>query len=253
MKSIIKFLVKTLPRPLLIKLSLLFRKPIAMFYKGSNVECPVCTQSFRKFLPYGNLGIDNRLCPGCLSLERHRLLWMFLKNKTNFFTNELKVLHIAPEQPFIKRFKALGNLDYTTADLVSPIADVKTDIRDMVFEDDMFDIVICNHVMEHIDDEQKAYSEVRRVLKTGGWAVLQVPLDYSLEKTYEDDSITSQADRLRHFGQYDHLRLFGKDYASRISKSGLKVNEDAYIHEFSKEDILKFRFDKDEIIYQCYK
>ena len=253
MKRLITFFVRKIPRPILIKFSFLFSKIISVFYIGNNVECTVCGNHFRKFLPYGNVGVDNRLCPSCLSLERHRLLWLYLKEKTVFFTEKLDVLHIAPEQPFYKHFEKLENLNYTTADLESPIAKVKMDIREMPFDDNLFDVLLCNHVLEHIDDELKATKEIYRVLKPNGWAILQVPIDLSLEKTYEDFSITDPKEREKHFGQYDHLRLYGRDYAQRLEQSGLKVIEDKFVESFSNEEINKYRFDKSEIIYLCKK
>lgn len=255
MKKLIKFLLKTLPRPLLIRLSFLARKPLALIYKGTQNECPVCEKQFRKFLAYGygKANRDNRLCPNCLSLERHRLLWLYLKEKTGFFTEKLNVLHIAPEQPFIKKFKNLNNLNYISADLYSPIVDVKTDIREMVFADNLFDFVICNHVLEHIDDEQKAMKEILRVLKPGGKAVLQVPIDYSLSETFEDPSIVSEKDREKYYGQYDHVRQYGADYPQRLRKAGFDVTEDDFVNSFSEEEKEKYRFDKNEIIYFCRK
>ncbi len=252
-KKLIKYLVRKVPRPTLIKLSLIVNKPIAWLYKGNNVECTVCENKFRKFLPYGNKASENRLCPNCLTLERHRLLWLYLKNKTNFFNSKLKVLHIAPEQPFLKRFKKIKAKDYVTADLYSPIADVKTDIRNLVFDDNSFDIIICNHVLEHIDDELKAIKELLRVLKPKGWAILQVPIDYSSEVTYEDSTITDPKEREKHFGQYDHLRSYGKDYPERLREAGFNVKEDDYIESFSDIEKERFRFDKNEIIYYCTK
>lgn len=253
MRTIIKFLVRKVPRPVLIKFSYLFSRIMSLFYRGNNVECPVCGSHFRKFLPYGNQGVDNRLCPKCLSLERHRLIWLFLKEKTNFFDANLKVLHIAPEQPFLKRFKSLEKLDYVTADLLSPIADVKMDIRDMPFEENNFDVVMCNHVLEHIDNEEKATSEIFRVLKKGGWAILQVPLDPSLAETFEDDSITDPKEREKIFGQYDHLRVYGRDYPQRLEKSGLKVIPDNLIQEIGPELTERYRLDKTELLYYCMK
>ncbi|NPA68756.1 MAG: methyltransferase domain-containing protein [Chlorobi bacterium] len=255
MKQAIKLLLKFIPRPLLIRLSLAARKPLHLIYKGNNTECPVCGKTSRKFLPYGygNANKDNRLCPYCLSLERHRLLWLFLKEKTSFFNDDLKVLHIAPEQPFINKFKKLSNIDYITADLYSPVVDVKTDIRDMVFNDNEFDFVICNHVLEHIDDEQKAMKEILRVMKPGGKAILQVPIDYSLDTTFEDPKITSKKDREKYYGQYDHVRLYGKDYPQRLRKAGFEVTEDDFVNSFSPEEQERYRFDKNEIIYFCKK
>jgi SAM-dependent methyltransferase len=253
MRSIIKFLVRKVPRPVLIKFSFIFSRLISIFYLGNKVECPVCNGHFRKFLPYGNQGVDNRLCPKCLSLERHRLIWLFLNQKTNFFKEPLKVLHIAPEQPFLKRFKNLKNLDYITADLESPIADVKMDIREMPFNDNTFDVLMCNHVLEHIDNELKATKEIFRVLKPGGWAILQVPLDSSLEETYEDLSITNPKDREKLFGQYDHVRLYGRDYPKRLEKSGLKVFPDKLVEEIGEELANRYRLDKTELLYFCKK
>ncbi len=256
MKGIIKILLNYIPRPILINISLLISKPISLIYQGNNVECPVCGKSFRKFLPYGYASgnKDNRLCPNCLSLERHRLLWMFLKNKTDIFSSRLKVLNIAPEQPFIKRFKKSENLNYTTADLLSPIADVKVDIRNMhVFDDNDFDFIICNHVLEHIDNEQKALSELYRILKPGGRAVLQVPINYNLEKSFEDNTIVDKKEREKIFGQYDHVRVYGRDYPEKLRKSGFKVTEDDYVKQFSDAEIERYRLDRDEIIYLCVK
>lgn len=255
MRKIIKLLLKYIPRPLLIKFSLLLNKPLSYFYRGNKVECTICKKSFKKFMPYGygNATKHNRLCPSCLSLERHRLLWMFFNKKTNLFSDKIDLLHMAPEQPFIKRFRKLENINYTTADLFSPLADVKTDIRDMPFKDNSFDAFICNHVMEHIDEEQKAIKEVYRILRPNGWAILQVPIDYSLDVTYEDDSITEPKDRENHFGQYDHVRQYGLDYPMRLRKAGFKVVEDDFVKTFSEEEIEKYRFDKNEIIYFCVK
>lgn len=253
MKKIIQFAVRKIPRPVLIKISYLVRIPASLIYAGNKHECPLCNRTFRKFMPYGNRGRENRLCPNCLSLERHRLIWLFLKQKTNFFSAKQKVLHIAPEQPFLKRFKQLENIHYTTADLYSPIADVKTDIRDMVFDDNSFDLVMCNHVLEHIDREQEALREILRVLKPGGKALLQVPLDYSLETTYEDPNITSRKEREKHFGQYDHVRLYGKDYPDRLKKAGFICFPDQFVKKISPEIQERCRLDKQELLYYCEK
>ncbi len=256
MKAIVKILLRYLPRPLLIKISLLINKPLSIIYRGNKVSCPVCGKTFRKFLPYGYTrnNKDNRLCPNCLSLERHRLLWMYFEKKTDYFNRQTEVLHIAPEQPFIKRFKKNQQWKYVTADLFSPIADVKTDIRDMKeFANDSFDLIICNHVLEHIDKEQKALKELNRVLKPGGWAILQVPIDYSLEHTFEDDRITDKKERERIFGQYDHVRVYGRDYPERLRQVGFHVIEEEYVKHFSDDEIERYRLDREEVIYICIK
>lgn len=252
MQAIIRILLKYIPRPILIRISLVANKIISVCLKGNNVECPVCNKGFRKFLPYGytkQTSRKNALCPNCLALERHRLLWMFLESNTNFFTEQLKVLHIAPEQCFYKRFKKLDNLDYTTGDLESPIADIHFDIQDIPFDDNSYDVVICNHVLEHVDDDAKAISEFYRILKPGGYAILQVPQDTSREKTYEDTSITDPKQREIHFLQKDHVRLYGLDYSERLAKSGFIVDENLFVKKLDKSIVEKYQLPENEIIY----
>jgi SAM-dependent methyltransferase len=244
MRRFMKWLVRNIPRQTLLKFSYAFSSIIALFYRGNNVECPICSNKFRKFLPFGNDGADNRLCPSCLSLERHRLLWLYLKNKTDFFSAKLKVMHVAPEQPFIKRFRKLENLDYTTADLDSPLADIKMDIMDIQFSDHTFDVFICNHVLEHVPDDIHAMKEIYRILKPGGWAILQVPLNPDFEETYEDSSITDPKEREKHFGQYDHVRYHGKDYPDRLRSAGFEVTEDQTYFELSEELRERYRLYK---------
>ncbi len=226
----------------------------ALFYKGNNVECPVCSSRFRKFLPYGhNIIRENVLCPKCLSLERHRLLWLFLKNKTNFFTAKLKVLHVAPEQCFYSRFKKLENLDYITADMESPIANVRLDIQRMPFNDNVFDVVICNHVLEHVENDCKAMAEILRVMKKGGFAVMHVPMNLNMDNTYEDPSITSPKEREKHFRQKDHYRLYGRDFPERVKKAGFKITEVNYTDELSRQTTERFRLIKKELMYAYRK
>jgi len=253
MKKLIKFVVKHIPRPYLIKLSKLFSIIVRPFYIGNRHQCTICGKKFRKLLPYGNKGADNRLCPYCLSLERHRLLWLYLQQSTQLFTEKLSMLHIAPEQPFINRFKKLKNLNYTTADLESPIADVKMDIRDMPFNDNSFDVLMCNHVLEHIDDDIKAMKEIYRVLKPGGFAILQVPIDRHRNSTFEDETITDRATREKIFGQYDHVRVYGLDYAQRLQSVGFTVDENWFVKNFSDQEINYYRLDPNEAIYIAHK
>ncbi|MEM9050979.1 MAG: methyltransferase domain-containing protein [Bacteroidota bacterium] len=246
-----RFLLNTLPRPLLIRLSYVFRLVAPFLYRGDAVECPVCKNSFSKFLPYGSKVAlrENVLCPHCLSLERHRLLWLYLNQRTNFFIDNLDVMHIAPEQCFYGPFKKLKNINYYTGDLVSPLAEYHFDLHEIPFEDNKFDVVICNHVMEHVDDDLQCMRELYRILKPGGWAIMQVPIDYSREETYEDSTIVTPEDREKHFWQKDHVRLFGRDYGKRLSKAGFDVKEDRFVEEIDPELREKFRLQDEEIIY----
>jgi SAM-dependent methyltransferase len=249
-----KCILNNIPRPILIKASYLFSPVISIYLRGSRFTDPIDGKSFSSFLPYGyGKQRKNALAPGTLSLERHRLLWLYLKNETDFFTASKKVLHIAPEQCFLKRFKNLKNLDYLTADLYSPIADVKADICDLPFEENSFDVVFCNHVLEHIEDDKKAMGELYRVLKPGGMGIFQIPQDLEREKTYEDFSITSSEERTKHFGQYDHVRIYGKDYFDRLRAVGFKVEEVNYSEKISFELIEKYCLTKGEILPVCTK
>ena len=217
--------------------------------KGSRYTDPIDGRSFRSFLPYGyEKPRENVLSPSTLSLERHRLLWLFLKEETDFFTESAKILHFAPEQAFYKRFRRLSNIDYTTTDLNSPLADVKADICKLPFQENTFDVVLCNHVLEHIPDDKMAMKEILRVMKSGGWGVFQVPQDLKRDRTFEDDSITDQAERARIFGQYDHVRIYGRDYFDKLRQVGFDVEEIDLTAKLTAEEIDRYRLAKGEII-----
>jgi SAM-dependent methyltransferase len=159
MKKLFKLILNTIPRPILIRLSYLARPILAFILQGNKFTDPIDGRSFKMFLPYGyGTQRNNVLSPSTLSLERHRLLWLYLNDQTDFFTSDdkKKVLHFAPEQAFYKLFRNQKNIDYTTTDLFSPLADVKADICHLPFEDNTYDIILCNHVLEHIPDDTKA-------------------------------------------------------------------------------------------------
>lgn len=249
MKKLFKYILNAVPRPLLIKLSYVARPALAFYMRGKTYTDPIDGKSFKSFLPYGyESPRDNVLSPSTLSLERHRLLWLYLKNETNFFTQEHSLLHFAPEQAFYKRFKKLKNIKYTTTDLHSPLADVKADICNLPFQNNEFDIIFCNHVLEHIPDDTKAMQEMYRVLKPGGWGIFQIPQDLNREHTFEDDSITDKKERAKIFGQYDHVRIYGRDYFEKLRSIGFNVSEIDYTSELSPEEVDNYRLAKGEII-----
>jgi SAM-dependent methyltransferase len=249
LKKIFKFILNFLPRPLLIRLSYLARPVLAFILKGNTYTDPIDEKSFRTFLPYGyGMQRNNVLSPSTLSLERHRLLWLYLKNNTDFFSANYKVLHFAPEQAFYKRFRNMKNLDYVTTDLNSPLADVKADICNLPFKDNEFDVIFCNHVLEHIPNDTKAMQELYRILKPGGFGVFQIPQDLNREKTFEDNSITDKKERAKIFGQYDHVRIYGRDYFNKLRSIGFIVEEVDYTSTLSNEAINKYCLAKGEII-----
>ena len=254
MKKLFKFFLNAIPRPLLIRLSYWVRPLLALFLKGKRYTDPIDGKSFRKFLPYGyGTPRENVLSPSTLSLERHRLLWLWLERETSFFSEPAKVLHFAPEQAFYKRFRNSAQLEYTTTDLNSPLADVKADICNLPFENNSYDIILCNHVLEHIPDDTKAMQELYRVLKPGGMAILQIPQDLTRELTFEDNSITDREERAKIFGQYDHVRIYGKDYFNKLREIGFKVDEVNYTTSLSPEDVDRYRLAQGEILPICWK
>ena len=248
-KKAFKLVLNKIPRPLLIRFSYLAKPFLVFWFRGDSYTDPIDGKSFSRFLPYGYENQrENVLSPSTLSLERHRLLWIYLRDYTDFFTAAHKVLHFAPEQAFYKRFRKLDNISYTTTDLNSPLADVKADICDLPFEDESFDFILCNHVLEHIPDDDKALSELYRILRSGGTAILQIPQDLSREHTFEDDSITDPAERARIFGQYDHVRVYGRDFFDKLRAAGFQVEEVDLTAELSKELVEKYRLAAGEII-----
>ena len=254
LKRFFKIILNTVPRPILIRLSYLARPILAVFLKGTKFTDPIDNKSFKSFLPYGyGKQRNNVLSPSTLSLERHRLLWLYLKNETDFFTSPRKVLHFAPEQAFYKRFRKMKNLEYVTTDLNSPLADVKADICNLPFKDNEFDIILCNHVLEHIPDDTKAMRELHRVMKVGGMGIFQIPQDLMRDKTFEDNSITDRKKRTEIFGQYDHVRIYGRDYFDKLRGIGFKVEEVDYTVSLSESEVTRFCLAKGEIIPVVHK
>ena len=252
--GLLKKILNTVPRPLLIKLSKMAQPILDIYYRGKRYTDPINGKSYRKFLPYGYVNIrENVLSPGTLSLERHRLMWLYLKQETDFFTKPYKVLHFAPEQAFYKRFKKIMLLDYTTTDLHSPLADIKADITRLPFDNDMFDVIFCNHVLEHIPNDTLAMKELFRVMKPGGFGIFQVPLDHNRRQTFQDDSITDPKERTRIFGQYDHVRIYGHDYFDKLKNIGFKVDIIDFSQSLTDEQIDQYRLVKGELLPVVYK
>lgn len=192
------------------------------------VQCPVCNGRFRAFQPAGVVARANARCPQCGALERHRLQWLFLRDRTDLFTRVGRVLHVAPEPALARRLADLPAIDYVTADLVGPGVDACIDITRMAFADDSFDVILCSHVLEHISDDAAAMRDLLRVLKPGGWAMLQVPIEIDRELTLEDPLVTDPRERELLFGQADHVRIYGRDYPRRLRQAGFHVGVDNF-------------------------
>ena len=254
MQSLIKLFLNIFSRGFLIRISFFVKPILKVLMQGNKFTDPIDGSTFQAFLPYGYNKIRNNvLSPSTYSLERHRLLWLYLKNETSFFKAKLKVLHFAPESALMNRFKKLKNISYDTIDLNSPIADIKADICDLPFLDNSYDFILCNHVLEHVIDDDKAMRELYRVLKKNGLGIFQVPIDYNRDTTFEDFSVTNKKERNKLFGQYDHVRIYGLDFFDRLQKAGFSVERCEYTSKFPKEDIIKFCLPKKEIIPICRK
>ena len=235
MKGFIKYILNHVPRPILQRIAGWAVPIMGLWYIGKGKECPLCGCRRRKFLPYGYVTQrENALCPNCLALERHRTLWLWLLRESDIGRGAMalpRLLHVAPEVALMRKFHkiyAKQPADYVTADLESPLADLHFDIQHIPLEDESFDAVICNHIMEHVEDDRQAMREIKRILRKGGWGVILSPVDMQRETTFEDDTITDEAERTRIFGQYDHRRIYGRDYAKRLEEVGFEVYECDY-------------------------
>jgi len=248
-------MLRVFPRPFLQRVAPTGIRLVAIFYMGNKVTCPISGKSYRKFLPYGRENPRaNALCPDCLSLERHRLLWLYMKDMTDFFTARKKLLHIAPEQCLMEKFRKMKNLEYVTADLESHLADLKFDLHNIPLDNNSFDAIICNHVMEHVENDRVVMRELFRVMKPGGWGIFLIPLYFPLpEETIEDLAITDPIARERLFGQGDHVRKYGMDYMDRLKEVGFSVKADKYASYLSDEDIKRYALQRNEIIFFCQK
>jgi len=204
-------------------------------------------------LPFGVVQRKNAQCPRCGSLERHRLLWLYLQSRTNLFSAKHRLLHVAPEPVLQQHIQAHPDIDYVSADIDSPLASIKMDLTAIPHHAQSFDVILCSHVLEHIENDQQAMRELFRILKPGGWAILQVPLDPERETTFEDPSITSPEDRLRFFNQHDHVRIYGRDYKDRLEQAGFTVYAERYVQELGEKATTRYCLDKNETVYLCLK
>ena len=258
MKHLIKLILNLVPRPLLQRVAEWIVPVVGLLYLGKGKQCPLCGCQRRKFLPYGYVtSRENALCPNCLSLERHRLLWLWLVRESDIGRGAMalpKMLHIAPEVALMRKFKKMyaSTPDrYVTADLESPLADMHFDVQQIPLEAESFDAIICNHIMEHVEDDGKALRELYRIMRRGGWGVILSPVELEREKTFEDDTITDPAERTRIFGQYDHRRIYGRDYAARLREAGFEVYDIDYKNELSKAEQELYALPADHLYIVC--
>lgn len=236
----------------------------SILYQGNNVICPLCENSFRSWIrkkpPHGENHFSSLIknnpphgvCPLCKSLPRHRLLCLYLNKHSSIFEQKpCKILHFAPEYCWKNKINKISHIEYVTADISAPEADIHTDITNTCFQDETFDYILCSHVLEHIPDDRKAINELYRILTFNGIAYIQIPYR-DKAPTYEDLTITDPQERKEKFGQFDHVRIYGTDFQSRLEASGFQVTQVYFAKELSWEDRQKYGL-WDDIIFSCLK
>lgn len=243
---------------------------VALFfaYQGFGRQCPFCRFKFRRFIGYpgepsplfanehvvgGGNPMKEGICPFCSSVDRERHVLLFLKTRTLVFAQPVRMLHVAPERSLQRIFRRCKNIQYVSADLRSRLACVRTDITALSFADESFDVVICNHVLEHVPDDRCAMREIVRVLKPGGWAILQVPIAISRAATDEAPWITDPSELLRRFGQTNHVRVYARDYFHRLEEAGLTVEPFSLSKQNGESYARYFGLLRDEYIHLAKK
>ena len=217
-------------------------------YRGDRVSCPCCGSSYRKFRA---LKFDNRMCWSCGSLERDRLLWLLFDLRPQMLRPDMRMLHIAPEHALRPRLRSLPGVRYVEGDLDARYAHQRIDVTRLDFPDDSFDAILCNHVLEHVPDDRRAMRELRRVLRPGGWAILLVPA-LAEGATDEDPTLADRAERVRRFGQHDHVRRYGSDYVDRLEEAGFAVTEEELEGEIDDAAARRYRLYHPQVADQLF-
>jgi SAM-dependent methyltransferase len=240
----------------------------SIYFSGKQYTCPFCIGNFRQMLPFGlKMPVlkekevigggyrENCLCPKCNSSDRERLVFLYLMLRTILLFSNISLLHMAPEVNLGKMFKQKFNIKYLSGDLDSPLAMMKMDLTLAPLLSETFDLVVCNHVLEHIRDDHKAMSEIYRVLKPGGIAILQVPVSRILYKSIEELSDISESEKLEHFGQRDHVRIYAaRDYITRLENAGFSIEEfDWKKHKEFDPEHNKYALNPDERLFIARK
>ena len=222
-------------------------------YRGEARFCPVCESQLARFLPFGGSGRADAYCPVCESLERHRLHWVYLRERSDLFDGRpRRILHVAPEAVLAERLRALPGVTYVSADLADPRAMLRLDVMRLPFDDDAFDAILCSHVLEHVPDDRAAMRELRRVLRSGGIALLPVP-PIRAERTSEDPAEVDPAQRRRRFGHPNHVRRYGRDYPERLREAGFCVETLAAAELVGETGARRLGLGNGDEVFRCGK
>ena len=229
---------------------------LAIAYRGTGRYCPVCNKPSRKFAKAGTKKDAPRKdarCGHCGALERHRLVWLYLREKTDLFSGKpIKMLHVAPEPVFERLMKHSLGSGYLTSDLYDPHAMVKMDVTYIQYPDGSFDVIYCSHVLQYVSDDKQAIREFFRVLKPDGWAILLVPI--TADRTFEDSFLHNPYEHSGTSRTRDHVRRYGADYVERLKEGGFKVRVIYPSDIMSEEDIMRMAITSAAgAIYYCTK
>ena len=234
-----KILKRLFPKDILIRNELFLRKLYSLFFRGNKYECNICSTKLRKFVL---LSSGNLLCPNCGSSARDRRLWKLLNPE--FLIKDMSVLDFSPSRSLYRKIKKQPGINYQSNDISGDfIAELSLDITDTRLSDETYDLVICYHVLEHVKDDLKAMMELYRIIKKNGYVIIQTP--FKEGETYEDFSKTAPTERLKYFGQKDHVRIYSvSGLKSRLEKTGFKVE----VRKYSEETNNYYGLKENEII-----
>lgn len=219
----------------------------ALLYRGTRVQCPVCGSALRYFRPAWNR--PDAACPRCLSEERHRALWLYLRDRPETLRAAAPLLHFAPEPVLADRIRALAPTGYVSADLDAGRAIDRADITDLPYADAAFGAIVCSHVLEHVADDRRAMREMRRVLRPGGVALVMVPVDRTRERTFEDPAIVGPVAREAAYRQADHMRLYGRDLPERLDEAGFRTEVVRYVESLPASARARHGLNPEDEIY----
>lgn len=239
-----------------------FKRNILKLANNTDYYCPICKQNiqFEEYDFKNGVPIHEIECYNCRSRVRDRVIYLYL-NRINFFNEKkrIKILHFAPEHFFYKLFKNNENIDYNCSDfdpnqiMFKNMDLIKIDITNIQYKNNSFDFIFCNHVLEHIPNDIKAMKELYRILKVGGWGIIQVPIDYNRLNTYEDSNLQTFKEREKAFGSGEHVRLYGRDYVNRLESVGFRVEENEFVRSLDDNTIKRYGLLKSELINIVYK
>ena len=242
--SLKQLVLRILPRGILFRSEPLLRRLYYQFYRGDTFHCNVCDRELRRFIPMPD---GDRICPNCGSISRIRRLWEVLEKE--FLGEQIKVLDFSPSRSLYRKLKSYPPVFYTATDISGDfISDTGFDITLIDSEAEAFDLIICYHILEHVEDDAKAMHELYRILSGNGACIIQTP--FREGEIYEDPSITTRQERLKHFGQEDHVRIYSvSGLEERLSKAGFRVE----VRDYTTNENNLHGFKEQETILVCRK